>query len=125
MDEILNKFGGMENILTAIKGSAQKFGLATTKMLLELFYVLKNPSTSTGNKTIIVAALGYQLLPKDLLPRNKFGLLGLLDNVVTLAFAYNRVKKSITPEIERQVGETLEKWFGNRLDDSVAYEEIY
>ena len=120
MEDILNRFGGTENILTAIMGSAKRLGLTATKMMLELYYVLKSPNTSTGNKAIIVAALGYQLLPKDLLPRNKFGLLGLLDNGVTLAFAYNRVKKAITPEIERQVGETLVKCFGNGPDDSVA-----
>lgn len=112
MEEILNKFGGTENLLATIKSSAAKLGRATTKMMLELYYVLKSPNTSTVNKTIIVAALGYQLLPKDLLPRKKFGLLGFLDNGITLAVAYNRVKSSITPEIEQQVTNTLNNWFG-------------
>lgn len=112
MEEMLNKFGGMENILTAIKNGAEKFGRATTKMMLELYYVLKSPETSTANKATIVAALGYQLLPKDLLSRKRFGLLGLLDNGVTLAVAYKRVKKSITPDIEQRVDDTLSGWFG-------------
>ena len=65
------------------------------------------------DKTLIVAALGYQLLPEDALPRDKYGFLGFLDNGVTLAFAYNRVKSSVTPEIEHQVNNILSNWFGN------------
>lgn len=124
MEEIMNKFGGMENILTAIKNGAAKMGRATTKMMLELYYVLKSPATSMANKAIIVAALGYQLLPKDLLPRKKFGLLGFLDNGITLAMAYNRVKSSVTPEIEQQVNATLNNWFGEKNDGFDDYEVV-
>ena len=120
MDEVVNKFVGMENILVSIRNGAAKAGRATTKMMLELYYVLKSPATSTTNKAIIVAALGYQLLPKDLMPRKKYGLLGFLDNGITLAVAYNRVKSSITPEIEMQVANTLNGWFG---DDSQGYDD--
>ncbi len=112
MQEILNKFGGMEGILEAIKRYAVKGGREATRMMLELFYVLKSPSAGTMDKTLIVAALGYQLLSIDLLPRSRFGLLGLLDNGVTLAFAYKKVKALVTPEIERQVQAQLQQWFG-------------
>lgn len=124
MDEMLNRFGGMENILVAIKNVAAKAGRATTKMMLELYYVMKRPSTSTANKAIIVAALGYQLLPKDIMPRKKYGLLGFLDNGITLAVAYNRVKSSITPEIEMQVTNTLNSWFGENSQGYDEYEVI-
>lgn len=120
----MNKFGGMENILTAIKNGAARAGRATTKMMLELFYVMKSPAISTANKTIIVAALGYQLLPKDLLPRKKFGLFGFLDNGITLVVAYNRVKSSITPEIEQQVTNTLNNWFGENTQGFNNYEVV-
>lgn len=124
MDEVVNKFVGMENILVAIRNGAAKAGHATTKMMLELYYVLKSPSTSTANKAIIVAALGYQLLPKDLLPRKRFGLLGFLDNGITLAVAYNRVKSSITPEIEMLVTNTLNSWFGENSQGYDEYEVV-
>ncbi len=102
----------MDGVLAAIKGYAVKGGRGATKMMLELFYVLKSPSTGMMNKTLIVAALGYQLLPKDLLPRSKFGVLGLLDNGITLAFAYKKVNALVTPEIEQQVKAQLQQWFG-------------
>lgn len=112
MDEILKLFGGAENIWNAIKESAAKTGIESTRMMLELFYVLKSPGTGLLDKTLIVTALGYQLLPNDILPREKYGLLGFLDNVVTIGFAYNKVKSSVTPEIENQVNNILSQWFG-------------
>lgn len=111
MDELLKMFGGAENIWVAIQNNATKVGVESTKTMLELFYVLKSPDTSMLNKSLIVAALGYQLLPEDAVPRDRFGLLGLLDNGVTLAFAYNRVKSLVTPEIEQQVNNILRSWF--------------
>ena len=112
MDEILKMFGGAENLWAAIQANAAKVGIEATKTMLELFYVLKSPETSMINKSLIVAALGYQLLPEDAMPRDRFGLLGFLDNGITLAFAYNRVKSSVTPEIEQQVNNVLCNWFG-------------
>ena len=111
MDEILKMFGGAENLWAAIQDNAAKVGIEATRVMLELFYVLKSPNTSMLNKSLIVAALGYQLLPEDAMPRDRFGLLGFLDNGVTLAFAYNRVKSSVTPEIEQQVNNILANWF--------------
>ena len=71
--------------------------------------------TPALDKTIIIAALGYQLLPDDkkLLSREKYGLLGLLDNGAALALAYNRVKTRVTHQIEAQVDAILHQWFGS------------
>lgn len=113
-------FGGAENIWNAIQENAAKVGIEVTRTMLELFYVLKSPNTSMIDKTLIVAALGYQLLPEDALPRDKYGILGFLDNGVTLAFAYNRVKSSVTPEIEHQVNNILSNWFGNATQSETA-----
>lgn len=120
MDEILKMFGGAENIWNAIQENAAKVGIEVTRTMLELFYVLKSPNTGMIDKTLIVAALGYQLLPEDALPRDKYGFFGFLDNGVTLAFAYNRVKLSVTPEIEHQVNNILSNWFGTATQSETA-----
>ena len=56
--------------------------------------------------------------------RKKFGLLGFIDNGITLAVAYNRVKSSITPEIEIQVTNTLNSWFGQNTQGFDEYEVV-
>lgn len=117
LNNILSKFGGAEQLWKYIQRYAAKGGREVTKTILELFYVMKSPNTGMLDKTLIGAALAYQLLPEDLMPRDKFGLLGFLDNGVTLAFAYSRVKKLVTPQIENQVKAMLDQWFGPEGSD--------
>ena len=95
-----------------IKQNASNLGRGTTRILLELYYVLKDPTTSVWDKTIIVSALGYQFLPNQLLSKEKHGVFGYADNVATLMIAYNKVKKRVTPQIAVQVDMTLNQWFG-------------
>jgi len=116
MDELNNLFGGVDQLWQYIKEYASKAGCEATRVVLELYYVMKSPQTPAVDKTIIIAALGYQLLPNDLMSRKKFGWLGLIDNGVTLAIAYNRVKKRVTPQIEAQVSAILNQWFGTEED---------
>lgn len=98
-----------------IKQNASKVGRGTTRIFLELYYVLKSPDTPIWDKTIIVSALSYQFLPKQILSREKHGLLGYADNVVTLMLAYNRVKRRVTPQIAMQVDRVLNQLFGYTL----------
>lgn len=119
MEEILQMFGGAENLWTNIMRNANKVGRESTKTLLELFYVMKSPDTSVIDKGLIMAALAYQLLPEDALPKDKFGILGMLDNGAALAFAYNKVKSSVTPAISMQVNNILNQWFDGTEDHTI------
>ncbi len=110
MDTLSAIFGSPEQLWQYIKQYAIKAGREATRIVLELYYVVKAPTTPVLDKTIIVGALAYQLLPKDLLSREKFGMLGLADNVATLAIAYNRVKHHVTPEFKTQVEDILNRW---------------
>ena len=112
MDEITNLFGSTEQLWEQITQYAAKMGREATRIVLELYYVLRSPNTPALDKTIIIAALGYQLLPNDLINRDNKGLLGLLDNGAALALAYNKVKARVTPEIDAQVNAILDQWFG-------------
>lgn len=106
-DRLLSNAGmGLEYI----KKQAAKGSKETTRMMLELYYVMLSDKTSKFNKLVIGAALAYQLLPNDLLPKEDYGLLGYLDNATALYLAYKRIKKSVTPEIKQKVDETLESW---------------
>lgn len=112
MDNILRLFGGSEQLWQYIQKYAKTASVEGTRTVLELYYVLKSPDTPGLDKTIIVAALAYQLLPEDLISTENFGILGFIDNGAALALAYNRMKSRITPQIDAQVNAILNQWFG-------------
>lgn len=98
-------------LLDKIKTGAQTAGREATKVALECYQVMKAETTPTVDKIIIGAALAYQFLP-NLMDKDNFGpILSLLDNAVTLAIAYNRVKAHVTPEIQDKVDAQLAQWF--------------
>lgn len=106
-DRLISNAGlGLEYIKKqAVKGSKE-----TTRMMLELYFVMMDENTSKTKKMLIGAALAYQFLPNDFLPKEDYGILGYLDNAAALFYAYKRTKKSVTPEIAKKVDETLASW---------------
>lgn len=104
-------FGNTENIWNYIKQYAATGTKEVTRVILQMYYCLMAPTTPTLEKTIIVTGLGYQLLPSDLLPSEKYKLFGFLDNGITLAVAYAKVKSNVTPEIANRVETILNQWF--------------
>lgn len=110
MEDLINTTAGSPGLLSKIKEYGIAGGRAAADQALKLYYVMLSPQTTLLNKAIIGSALLYQFLPKQLLSRERNGILGILDNVVTLGIAYNRVKASVTPEITEQVNAKLAEW---------------
>lgn len=116
MKDILEKskewFGeNFGELFTKIKAHAKKAGRFATKPILELYFVLREDNTSVADKALIVGALAYLFVPIDLIPFRKFGLLGILDESFAISYAYNKMKKQITPQIEFEVERILDEWF--------------
>lgn len=123
MGELEKVFGSAERLWQYIEQSASTVGRGMTRVILELYYVMKSPHTPALDKTIILVALGYQLLPSDLFDRERYAWLGLIDDGAALALAYSRVKARVTPQIEAQVETILNQWFGLeqlQLEDSTV-----
>ena len=94
-----------------IKSGSKTLGRETTRMALELYYVMRSPNTPTTDKVIIGVALGYQFTPGLLKKEDVGPILALVDNAITLAIAYKKVKKHVSPEISAQVNAQLAEWF--------------
>ena len=100
-------------ILAQIKRQAMVGTKETTKMMLELYYVMLSEKTSKFNKIVIGAAFAYQFLPNDFLSKEEYGILGYLDNATILYFAYKRVKKNVSPGISKKVEEKMNSWLSS------------
>ena len=95
-----------------VKSVAKKAGIKTIYMVLLLHYVLKSPDVPLEDKAKIYGAMGYFILPIDLIPDFN-PVVGYSDDVAALAFALHAVWKNVTPEIKEQAQRKLREWFGS------------
>lgn len=100
---------GLWNKLASV---AKKAGLKVVYLALILFYALKSPDTSAADRTIIIGALGYFILPVDLVP-DFIPVAGYGDDLGALLWAVARVAKNITPAVKQQAKDKLHDWFGD------------
>ena len=99
-----------------LKKIARKEGIKVAYAALLLYYVLRNPATPKADRTKIVGALGYLILPTDLLP-DFLPVVGFTDDLAALAWALYSVAKNVTPEVKIQARQKLGEWFDD-YDDS-------
>ena len=90
--------------------------------VLLLYYVLRSKTVSNADKTKIYGALGYFLLPLDLLP-DFIPLAGYTDDLTAVIWAVHTVWKNMTPEIKAQAAAKTKEWFGD-FDQAAADEQF-
>ena len=98
-----------------LKRFARKAGIKVTYAALLLYYVLKSPGTPTKDRAKIIGALGYFILPIDLIP-DFIPIAGYTDDLAALVWGVYCVIKSITPDVKAQAAAKLHEWFGE-FDD--------
>ena len=88
----------------------KKAGMKAVYYVLLLYYVLIDENTSWEHKGIILGALGYFILPVDLLP-DFIPLAGYTDDIAALAACIKTIMKNITPSIKHKAVQKLADWF--------------
>lgn len=90
----------------SFKGKLERVGalVGDTVLLpvLRLYYILRSPDTPARSKLYIMGALGYFILPIDLIPDILPGLLGFSDDLIVVGIILKQVEKHLTPEIEHK-----------------------
>ena len=100
---------------------SKKVGRAGARVVLQFYYTMLYGDLTASEKAMVYAGIVYIVVPHDLLPRKFLKWFGLFDDIGVAAWIINRIGKSITPEIERKVEETLDKWFGPVI--TIGYSE--
>lgn len=101
-----------QDILSRLASIAKALGRSITKLVLCMYYVLKEGKLSYNEKLLVYASLIYLIVPGDLLPRKVFHLLGIADDAVALVYVYKKISGKVTPQILQKVEMQLDKWFG-------------
>lgn len=82
-----------------VRRIARKAGTSVLRPVLLLYYMMKSEHVPLRDKAYIVGALGYFILPIDLVPDFIAGL-GYTDDLAVIAILMKHLKDNITPEIE-------------------------
>ncbi|MFS0671751.1 YkvA family protein [Ornithinibacillus sp. 179-J 7C1 HS] len=96
---------------------AKKAGSSVIYVVLILYYTLQKPEIPKKVKATIVGALGYFILPIDLIPDVAFGA-GFIDDLGILTAALLQVAAYVDDEVKAKAREKLESWFGGKVDTS-------
>lgn len=91
---------------------ARRAGSKLVYCVLLLYYVLRSPEVSKGDKTTIYGALGYFILPLDLLP-DFIPFVGFTDDLSAALLALHAIWKNITPEVKALASAKTREWFGD------------
>lgn len=100
-----------------LKKFAVKAGHSVVYTALLLFYTLQKPELPKKARITILAALGYFILPVDLIPDFAVGI-GFTDDLGALGVALIQVAMHIDDEVKKKAKAKLTDWFGENVDTS-------
>ncbi len=111
-----------ENFWAKVKSVAKKAGVKVVYVALILYYELTDPDIDAKEKAVIIGALGYFILPIDLIP-DAIPVAGFTDDLAALLAAYKFVQHNITPEVEAKAKAKLAEWFGDIDERDIIIEK--
>lgn len=90
--------------------TAKKAGAKGVYAALVLYYALYSPYISRKDRRIIIGALGYFILPLDIVPDFIPGA-GYTDDIAALVLAVYKVARGITPDVKEKARAKVNEWF--------------
>lgn len=91
---------------------AKKVGATVLLPVFTLYYMLQDDKVSLQHKAYIVGALGYFILPIDLIPDGILPVIGFTDDIAVMTLVLKLVKDSITPEIKARANAQVSEIIG-------------
>ena len=111
----IESFGGEyseQGLKEKLSKIARKAGIKMAYAVLVAFYAVQSDALSFKEKARLYGALGYFILPVDLIPDAILGM-GYSDDLAALVYVLHTVSSNITPEVKRRAREKLCSWFDN------------
>jgi uncharacterized membrane protein YkvA (DUF1232 family) len=104
---------------------AKAAGIKVIYAVLLCFYTLQNPTTPILAKSVIVSALGYFILPLDLIP-DFIPIVGFADDLTALVAGLVAVAMYVDDGVKQKAKDKLHTWFGaydeeelSKVDDKI------
>lgn len=91
-----------------LRSAAATVGAKVLYPALQLYFLLQSKEVPPKAKTLIIGALGYLILPADLVP-DFIPALGFTDDLTALMLALRTVSQYLSPDINRRAKEQADK----------------
>ena len=101
-----------DKFLKKLRRTLRRLGARAAYYALILYYAMQDPQISRKDKTLILGALGYFLLPLDLIP-DFLPAIGFTDDIAALGYAVYKVIHCVTPLVKSQAENKVYEWFGD------------
>ncbi|MGN7479136.1 YkvA family protein [Solibacillus silvestris] len=99
-----------KKFLNKIKNFGGGLGYKAIQAAVTLFVALRSPNMSKANKLIVLGALGYFILPIDLIA-DFLPLIGLSDDAFIILTALGKVYLSITEDMKLEAKQLIDSKF--------------
>ena len=108
--ENYQKYYSESGLFAKIGKVCRKAGMKAIYMALLLYYVLVDENTPLKHKATLLGALGYFILPIDLIP-DFLPIAGFTDDIAPLTACIHTVRSNITPSVKAKAADKLNDWF--------------
>ena len=121
VEDVINNLKGYEKhfseseLWNKIAKIGKSIGAAIIYPVLLLFNLLKSSETDLKEKTMIIGALGYFILPVDLIP-DAISTAGFTDDMAALGAIISALASCITIELQNEAKQKCHEMFGD-IDD--------
>lgn len=102
---------------------AKKVGATVLLPVFTLYYMLQDDKVSLQHKAYIVGALGYFILPIDLIPDGILPVIGFTDDIAVMTLVLKLVKDSITPEIKARANAGYRRLLGRIICNGIFFSD--
>jgi uncharacterized membrane protein YkvA (DUF1232 family) len=112
MEGEYSKYYSESSLWKKIKKFSKEAGEKVIYAVLLLYYAMLDESVNVKTKVLIVASLGYFILPTDAI-FDFTPIIGYSDDLGVLIFAINQISSMITPSVKEMARNKMSEWFKN------------
>lgn len=105
-----SKYYSDKSLWEKIKRFSKEAGQKVIYAVLLLYYAMINNKVSVKSKILIIASLGYFIMPTDAV-FDLTPLIGYSDDLGVLLFTLKQISSAITPEIKEIARKKMTEWF--------------
>ena len=110
-DEKYRKAWSEKAFFSKLPRTARKLGRAGLRQALRLYYVLKRKDLPGKTRVMIYGALGYFILPTDMLP-DVLPILGFTDDLGLLAAVFMAASQYMDEDVNARAEAKVIEWLG-------------